>query len=182
MKVWAFNLQNNSLFEVHFFNIDMLRKKISSQFKDYLYQRLYCKTYFILKIFCQDECKTGHEETFIKILHKWRNNCLWRNTINVAVHISLKSIKGIVSRNVNLRDTAPLIRVKSLGLPLSTVSRICFWVFGILLYLYEHGYNNISVFLLLLLLKTFYKKLVICIVLQQLYCNIVSRSWPYKMS
>lgn len=63
-------------------------------------------------IFCQDECKTGHEETFIKILNKWRNNCLLRNTINVPLHISLKSIKGIVSRNVNLRDTAPLIKVK----------------------------------------------------------------------
>ena len=104
-------MQNNSLIEVHFFNIDMLRKKISSQFKGYLYQRLYCKTYFILNIFCQDECKTGHEETFIKILNKWRNNCLWRNTIHVALHISPKSIKGIVSRNVNLKDTAPLIRV-----------------------------------------------------------------------
>lgn len=50
--------------------------KISSQFKCYLYQRLYCKTYFILKTFCQDECKTGHKETFNKILNKWRNNCL----------------------------------------------------------------------------------------------------------
>ena len=160
----------------------MLRKKISSQFKGYLYQRLYCKTYFILKIFCQDECKTGNEETFIKILHKWRNNCLWRCCTHFTKEYKRNRVTKCQLKGHCSSDKSDPLLWKSLGLPLSTVSRICFWVFGILLYLYEHGYNNISVFLLLLLLKTFYKKLVICIVLQQLYCNIVSRSWPYKMS